>query len=110
MNTGIRMAALDGPWTAVRPGYEIQLLRVVSDTEPRALLLRLQPGIVIPRHRHQGEVHAINIAGHRKLLDTGEVERRAAHDRRELAARLRGRPGRAAMTGRDHADLARGRS
>jgi 2,4'-dihydroxyacetophenone dioxygenase len=73
MNKGIHLAALNGPWATVRPGYDINVLRGVSDHDTRALLLRLQPGIVIPRHRHEGEVHAINIAGHRKLLDTGEV-------------------------------------
>jgi quercetin dioxygenase-like cupin family protein len=36
------------------------------------LLLRLEPGTVIPRHRHHGEVHAYNISGSRQL-DSGEI-------------------------------------
>ena len=32
----------------------------------RRLLLRLSPGVVVPRHRHRGEVHAFNLAGYRQ--------------------------------------------
>lgn len=62
------------PWQPVRPGYDLKLLRGSdSDDDPRVLLLRLEPGQVITRHRHAGEVHAVNLVGSRKLLDTGEV-------------------------------------
>ena len=62
------------PWQPVRPGYDIKVLRGSdSDDDPRILLLRLAPGEVITRHRHSGEIHAINLIGSRKLLDTGEV-------------------------------------
>lgn len=37
------------------------------------LLLRLEPGVVVPPHRHLGEVHGYNLAGQRQLLETGEV-------------------------------------
>ena len=33
--------------------------------------LRLEPGTVVPLHRHHGEVHGYNLAGERKLLPTG---------------------------------------
>lgn len=33
----------------------------------RRLLLRLRPGTRVARHRHRGEVHAINVAGHRRI-------------------------------------------
>ncbi|GAO02663.1 cupin domain-containing protein [Anaeromyxobacter sp. PSR-1] len=61
------------PWAEVSPGFSLKLLRGEADGDTRALLLRLEPGTLVPRHRHEGEVHALNLAGHRKLLDTGEV-------------------------------------
>lgn len=62
------------PWQPIRPGYDLKLLRGSdSDDDPRVLLLRLEPGQVITRHRHSGEIHAVNLAGSRKLLDTGEL-------------------------------------
>ena len=64
----------DLPWLAVRPGYSLKVLRGGSaDDDTRVVLLRLEPGVLIPRHRHHGEVHALNLAGSRELLDTGEV-------------------------------------
>jgi quercetin dioxygenase-like cupin family protein len=61
------------PWQPLRPGFAVKVIRgCTSDDETRAVLLRLEPGTVIPRHRHEGEVHALNLAGSREL-DTGEV-------------------------------------
>ena len=39
----------------------------------RRLLLRLSPGVVVPRHRHRGEVHAFNLAGYRQIVGRDEV-------------------------------------
>lgn len=64
------MAAL--PWSPISPGFELKLLHGERDDETRAMLLRLAPGTKIPRHRHEGEVHAFNLEGTRQL-DTGEV-------------------------------------
>ncbi|MEO8550697.1 MAG: cupin domain-containing protein [Kofleriaceae bacterium] len=61
------------PWQPIGPGYSVKLLHGGGDDATRALLLRLEPGVVVPRHRHEGEVHALNLAGTRKLLDTGEL-------------------------------------
>ena len=61
------------PWQPIRPGFSLKVLRGGEDTDTRALLLRLEPGTVIARHRHDGEVHALNLAGTRKILDTGEI-------------------------------------
>jgi hypothetical protein len=38
----------------------------------RRLLLRLSPGVVVPRHRHRGEVHAFNLAGYRQIAGRDE--------------------------------------
>jgi len=61
------------PWAPVRPGFDLKVLHGRADEETRALLLRLAPGTVIDRHRHEGEVHALNLSGQRKLLETGEI-------------------------------------
>jgi quercetin dioxygenase-like cupin family protein len=61
------------PWQPIKPGFSVKLLRGGTDDDTRVQLLRLEPGTVIPRHRHTGEVHAWNLAGSRKLLETGEV-------------------------------------
>lgn len=61
------------PWAPVAPGFDLKVLHGQYDDDTRALVLRLQPGTVIRRHRHTGEVHAFNLQGSRKLLDTGEI-------------------------------------
>lgn len=58
------------PWIPLGPGESFKPLRFMPDG--RALLLRLDPGTLVPRHRHLGEVHALNLSGYRQLLDTGE--------------------------------------
>lgn len=59
------------PWVPLGPGESFKPLRFSARN--RVLLLRVDPGTVIPRHRHLGEVHALNVSGHRELLDTGEI-------------------------------------
>ncbi|HYG66853.1 MAG TPA: anti-sigma factor [Anaeromyxobacteraceae bacterium] len=61
------------PWAEVSPGFSLKLLHGRADRDTRALLLRLEPGTVVPKHRHEGEVHAFNLAGSRKILETGEI-------------------------------------
>ncbi len=61
------------PWQPVAPGFSLKLLRGGGDDDTRVLLLRLEPGTVVPLHRHAGEVHAFNLAGSRRLIETGEV-------------------------------------
>lgn len=60
------------PWSPIAPGFDLKLLYGERDEDTRAMFLRLTPGTKIPRHRHEGEVHAVNLAGTRQL-DTGEV-------------------------------------
>ena len=61
------------PWVLLAPGFSFKLLRATSDNEPWVELLRLEPGTVIPRHRHTGEAHTYTLAGFRELLETGTV-------------------------------------
>jgi 2,4'-dihydroxyacetophenone dioxygenase len=61
------------PWIPIRTGLSFKPLRFFPDHRGYALLLRVEPGTVVPRHRHTGEVHGFHLEGRRKLLDTGEV-------------------------------------
>lgn len=61
------------PWIPLGPGESFKPLLVFRNGHSRVLLLRLDPGTLVPKHRHLGEVHALNLSGHRKLLETGEV-------------------------------------
>jgi 2,4'-dihydroxyacetophenone dioxygenase len=36
-------------------------------------LMRLEPGSLVPLHRHTGDVHAYNLSGSREIISTGEV-------------------------------------
>jgi quercetin dioxygenase-like cupin family protein len=55
----------DLPWVPLGPGEWFKPLRFLPGDRGRALLLRLEPGSVVPRHRHLGEVHGINLKGQR---------------------------------------------
>src|SRR5438477_12519397 len=61
------------PWIPLGPGESFKPLRFLANDRGRVLLLRLDPGTVVSRHRHLGEVHGFNLSGSRKLLDTGEI-------------------------------------
>jgi len=60
------------PWVPLSAGKAFKPLRFLSDDRGFVELLRLDPGEVIPLHRHTGEIHAINLEGSRELC-TGEV-------------------------------------
>jgi quercetin dioxygenase-like cupin family protein len=60
------------PWIPLGPGESFKPLRFYPDDRGRVLLLRLEPGVVVPRHRHLGEVHVFNVAGERQL-DTDDI-------------------------------------
>lgn len=54
------------------PGKSSSPLRFLADDHGFVELLRMEPGVVMPLHRHTGEIHAWNLAGTRKLC-TGEL-------------------------------------
>ena len=62
------------PWIALGEGKSFKPLRFFRDDRGFAELLRIEPGTVIPLHRHTGEIHAFNLEGTRELC-TGEVIR-----------------------------------
>ena len=61
------------PWVpSGTPGKVAKLLRVLPDDSGFVELLRMEPGVAMPWHRHSGEIHAYNLQGSRELC-TGEV-------------------------------------
>jgi quercetin dioxygenase-like cupin family protein len=59
------------PWVPLSAGKSFKPLRFLDGNRGFVELLRLEPGELIPRHRHTGEVHAYNVQGWREL-DSGE--------------------------------------
>ena len=61
------------PWQPISPGFQMKVIRGgTTDDDTRVLLLRVEPGTVIEKHRHTGEIHALNLSGKRRL-DGGQV-------------------------------------
>ncbi len=60
------------PWVPLSEGKSFKPIRFLSGNRGFVELLRLEPGIVVPLHRHTGEVHAFNLEGSRQL-GTGEI-------------------------------------
>ncbi|HEX7046108.1 MAG TPA: cupin domain-containing protein [Gammaproteobacteria bacterium] len=60
------------PWIPLGDGKSFKLLRVLGGNRGFVELLRLEPGVAIPWHRHTGDVHAYNLQGTREL-HTGEI-------------------------------------
>ncbi|MBS0395473.1 MAG: cupin domain-containing protein [Proteobacteria bacterium] len=58
-------------WIPLRPGVAFRPLRFARDGY--TLQLRVEPGAIIGRHRHTGEVHAYTVSGARELIEAGTV-------------------------------------
>ena len=62
----------DTPWVpSGMPGKASRPLRFLAGDRGFVELLRMEPGTVMPLHRHTGEIHAFNLRGSRQLC-TGE--------------------------------------
>jgi hypothetical protein len=59
-------------WVPLGPGLSFKPI-AFRPGDHRQLLLRLDPGTVIPPHRHHGDVHAFNVAGSRHIIGTEVV-------------------------------------
>lgn len=68
-----RFTAAEGtPWVpSTTPGKSSRPLRFLAGNRGFVELLRMQPGTVMPLHRHKGEVHVFVLQGS-YLLCTGE--------------------------------------
>ena len=63
----------DIPWVpSPTPGKSSKPLRFLRDGRGFVELLRMEPGVAMPPHRHTGETHAYNLSGSRRL-STGEI-------------------------------------
>ncbi|MFA6986378.1 MAG: cupin domain-containing protein [Arenimonas sp.] len=63
----------DLPWLpTATPGKSLKLLCCLEDDRGFVELLRMEPGVRMPLHRHTGEIHAYNLSGSRQLC-TGEI-------------------------------------
>ncbi len=60
-------------WVPLGPGISFKPLRFYDDDLGYQLLLRVEPGTVVPLHRHTGDVHAFNISGTREIIGTGQI-------------------------------------
>ena len=68
----IIVADKDIPWVPLGEGKFFKPLRFFKNDGGFVELLKLDPGVEIPWHRHTGLVHAYNLQGSR-VLDSGEV-------------------------------------
>jgi 2,4'-dihydroxyacetophenone dioxygenase len=66
----LRTADLD--WIPLSPGLAFKPITFLPGDAGYQLLLRVDPGTVIPRHRHTGEVHALVLSGARRIV--GETD------------------------------------
>ena len=60
------IASEDIPWVPEGEGKWARPLQFLGD-KGFVELLRMQPGTVMPLHRHTGEVHVFQLAGQRQL-------------------------------------------
>lgn len=68
VHAAMRRAGLPG-WMPEGPGKWSLPLQFLPEGAGWVELMRLAPGTLIPRHRHSGEVHAVNLQGLRRLSD-----------------------------------------
>jgi 2,4'-dihydroxyacetophenone dioxygenase len=66
-----RLRTEEMPWIPTSPGKSFRPLRF--DVDGWSELMRLEPGSLVARHRHTGHVHAFNLSGSRRILETGEI-------------------------------------
>lgn len=60
-------------WIPLEHGLSFKPIRFFAHDTGYQLLLRLEPGTLIPRHRHTGEIHAFNLSGSRELMESGQI-------------------------------------
>lgn len=70
-NKPLDTASLD--WVPIKEGLSFKPITYFPDNAGWQLLLKVDPGTVIGSHRHTGHVHAFNISGSRRLINTNEI-------------------------------------
>lgn len=51
------------PWGLIWEGIELKVLRTGEGSGTYTLMARFQPGVVLPKHRHFGDVHGFTLQG-----------------------------------------------
>jgi hypothetical protein len=64
---GVLLELRDHEWIPLGPGTSFKPVAFLPD-DHRQLILRVEPGVVVARHRHRGSVHAFNLSGSRMIL------------------------------------------
>lgn len=65
----------DLAWIPLSEGISFKPIVFFPDDIGYQLLLRVEPGVVVPRHRHTGDVHAFVLSGARRISGCPEVVR-----------------------------------
>lgn len=63
----------DLPFVALGDGTHLQLLKVDVEQGLWVIRTRMEPGVVVPTHKHTGAVHAFTLAGRWKYREYPEV-------------------------------------
>lgn len=60
-------------WIPLSAATSFKPITFFPDGSGYQLLLRVQPGGVVPRHHHTGEVHAFVVSGQRRIVGCSDV-------------------------------------
>ena len=60
-------------WVPLSPGISFKPITFFPGDTGYQLLLRIEPGAVVPRHRHTGEIHSMVLSGARRIAGAAEV-------------------------------------
>jgi quercetin dioxygenase-like cupin family protein len=62
-------------WIPLSPGIAFKPIAFLPGDSGYQLLLRVEPGTAVPRHRHTGDVHAFVLTGERRIAGCPEAIR-----------------------------------
>lgn len=75
----LRNHTADMEWIPLSTGIAFKPIVFFPDDTGYQLLLRVDPGVVVPRHRHTGDVHAFVFSGSRRICESTEVIRAGSY-------------------------------
>jgi 2,4'-dihydroxyacetophenone dioxygenase len=69
----------DLAWVPLSPGIAFKPIVFFPNDTGYQLLLRVEPGAVVPRHHHTGDVHAFVLSGERRISGCPDVIRAGSY-------------------------------
>lgn len=69
----------DLDWIPLSAGISFKPIVFFPDDSGYQLLLKVEPGSAVPRHRHTGDVHAFVLSGQRRISGCEEVVRAGSY-------------------------------